>query len=255
MSEWLDKRTRLRKKNLFSNQQRHRTKNIPFLAVDNPADSAVEAVRALRTSLHFAMMETENNILMITGATPDSGKTFVSSTLAVVIAQSDQKVLFIDADLRRGYSHNLFTVSNEHGLSEYLAGKDELNKVIQHFGKGGFDVITRGQVPPNPSELLMRDRMRQLLEWANDHYDLVIVDTPPMLAVSDAAVVGRSVGTSLLVARFGLNTAKEVSLSMQRLEQAGVNIKGAILNGVIKRASTAYSYGYNYYGYSYSEKE
>ncbi|STM39658.1 cryptic autophosphorylating protein tyrosine kinase Etk [Escherichia coli] len=97
--------------------------------------------------------------------------------------------------------------------------------------------------------------MRQLLEWANDHYDLVIVDTPPMLAVSDAAVVGRSVGTSLLVARFGLNTAKEVSLSMQRLEQAGVNIKGAILNGVIKRASTAYSYGYNYYGYSYSEKE
>lgn len=101
-------------------------------------------------------------------------------------------MLFIDADLRRGYSHNLFTVSNEHGLSEYLAGKDELNKVIQHFGKGGFDVITRGQVPPNPSELLMRDRMRQLLEWANDHYDLVIVDTPPMLAVSDAAVVGRS---------------------------------------------------------------
>lgn len=163
-------------------------------------------------------------------------------------------MLFIDADLRRGYSHNLFTVSNEHGLSEYLAGKDELNKVIQHFGKGGFDVITRGQVPPNPSELLMRDRMRQLLEWANDHYDLVIVDTPPMLAVSDAAVVGRSVGTSLLVARFGLNTAKEVSLSMQRLEQAGVNIKGAILNGVIKRASTAYSYGYNYYGYSYSER-
>ncbi|ELO4353389.1 polysaccharide biosynthesis tyrosine autokinase, partial [Escherichia coli] len=169
--------------------------------------------------------------------------------------QHHQKVLFIDADLRRGYSHNLFTVSNEHGLSEYLAGKDELNKVIQHFGKGSFDVITRGQVPPNPSELLMRDRMRQLLEWANDHYDLVIVDTPPMLAVSDAAVVGRSVGTSLLVARFGLNTAKEVSLSMQRLEQAGVNIKGAILNGVIKRASTAYSYGYNYYGYSYSEKE
>ncbi|EOR8315029.1 Wzz/FepE/Etk N-terminal domain-containing protein [Escherichia coli] len=143
----------------------------------------------------------------------------------------------------------------EAGRAVYLAGKDELNKVIQHFGKGGFDVITRGQVPPNPSELLMRDRMRQLLEWANDHYDLVIVDTPPMLAVSDAAVVGRSVGTSLLVARFGLNTAKEVSLSMQRLEQAGVNIKGAILNGVIKRASTAYSYGYNYYGYSYSEKE
>lgn len=255
MSEWLDKRMRLRKKSWFSNQQRHRTKNIPFLAVDNPADFAVEAVRALRTSLHFAMMESANNVLMITGATPDSGKTFVSSTLAAVIAQSDQKVLFIDADLRRGYSHNLFNVSNEHGLSEYLTGKDEIGKVIQSFGKGGFDVIARGQVPPNPSELLMRNRMRQLLEWANEHYDMVIVDTPPMLAVSDAAVVGRYVGTSLLVARFALNTAKEVALSMQRLEQAGVNIKGAILNGVVKRASTAYGYGYNYYGYSYSDKE
>ncbi|MGS2958545.1 protein-tyrosine kinase, partial [Escherichia coli] len=79
---------------------------------DGYADSAVEVVRALRTNLHFAMMETENSILMITGATPDSGKTFVSSTLAAGIAQFDQKLLFIDADLRRGYSHNLFTVSN-----------------------------------------------------------------------------------------------------------------------------------------------
>ena len=124
---------------------------------------------------------------------------------------------------------------------------------VEAFELEAFDYILK---PYQESRITgMLDRMRQLLEWANDHYDLVIVDTPPMLAVSDAAVVGRSVGTSLLVARFGLNTAKEVSLSMQRLEQAGVNIKGAILNGVIKRASTAYSYGYNYYGYSYSEKE
>ncbi|MDD8641970.1 tyrosine-protein kinase [Escherichia coli] len=245
MSEWLDKRTRLRKKNLFSNQQRHRTKNIPFLAVDNPADSAVEAERALRTSLHFIMKASENNILMITGASPESGKTFVSSALAAVIARSDQKVLFIDADLRRGYSHNLFNVGNHHGLSEYLAGKNAPGSVIRHSGKGGFDVITRGQVPPAPSDLLMRDRMRQLLEWANAHYDLVIVDTPPVLAVSDAAVVGRAAGVSLLVVRIELNTVREASLAIQRLEQAGVKVSGAILNGLRKRTGDAY--GYDYY--------
>lgn len=255
LSGWLDKRTRLRRKSLFSNQQRHRTQNIPFLVVDNPADVAVEAIRALRTSLHFAMMESANNILMITGATPDSGKTFVSSVLAAVTAQSGQKVLFIDADLRRGYSHNLFNTDNDRGLSEYLAGNADTGNVIQPSGKGEFDVIPRGQVPTNPSELLMCDRMRQLLEWGSNHYDLVVVDTPPVLAVSDAAVTGRSAGTSLLVARSGVNTVREVSLSVQRLERAGVNVKGAVLNGVVKRTSTAYSYGYNYQGYNYSGKE
>lgn len=253
-SEWLLKRTRLRNKNIFSNRVRHRTKNVPFLAVDNPVDLSIEAIRGLRTSLHFAMMEASNNVLMISGATPDSGKTFISSSLAAIIAQSEQKVLFIDADMRRGYIHELFQLHNSKGLSDILSGRTTAAETVQTFGKAGFDVITRGQVPPNPSELLMHERFKQLLTWAGEHYDMIIIDTPPILAVTDAAIIGRSVGTSLVVARFEMNSVKEMMVCVQRLEQAGVTVKGAILNGVMKRASSQYGYGYNHYGYSYTDK-
>lgn len=253
-SEWLLKRTRLRSKNIFSNSIRHKTKNVPFLALDNPIDLSIEAIRGLRTSLHFAMMEAANNVLMISGATPDSGKTFISSSLASIISQSGQKVLFIDADMRRGYIHELFQVNNDKGLSDILSGKAVAQDAVQTFEKAGFDVITRGLAPPNPSELLMHERFKQLLSWASEHYDMVIIDTPPILAVTDAAIIGRSVGTSLVVARFEMNSVKEIMVCVQRLEQAGVAVKGAILNGVMKRASSQYGYGYNHYGYDYSDK-
>ena len=253
-SEWLLKRTRLRSKGLFSSRVRHKTKNVPFLALDNPVDLSIEAIRGLRTSLHFAMMEASNNVLMISGATPDSGKTFISSSLAAIISQPGQKILFIDADMRRGYIHELFQMNNDKGLSDILSGKTSMNEAVQPFNKAGFDVITRGQVPPNPSELLMHERFKQLLTWASEHYDMVIIDTPPILAVTDAAIIGRSVGTSLVVARFEMNSVKEIMVCVQRLEQAGVTVKGAILNGVMKRASSQYGYGYHHYGYDYSDK-
>ena len=253
-SEWLLKRTRLRSKNIFSSSIRHKTKNVPFLALDNPIDLSIEAIRGLRTSLHFAMMEASNNVLMISGATPDSGKTFISSSLAAIISQPGQKVLFIDADMRRGYIHELFQISNDKGLSDVLSGKVSAQDAVQTFEKAGFDVITRGLAPPNPSELLMHERFKQLLTWASEHYDMVIIDTPPILAVTDAAIIGRSVGTSLVVARFEMNSVKEIMVCVQRLEQAGVTVKGAILNGVMKRASSQYGYGYHHYGYDYSDK-
>lgn len=228
---------------------------LTFLAIDNPADLAIEAIRGLRTSLHFAMMEARNNILMISGASPNAGKTFISSNLAAVIAQTGKKVLFIDTDLRKGYTHKLFNVSNEHGLSSYLSGRIDSDKIINHISSLGFDFIPRGMVPPNPSELLMHRRFNELLTSVSQHYDLVILDTPPILAVTDAAIIGSYVGTTLLVARFEINTAKEIEVSMKRFEQSGVVVKGCILNSVLKKASSYYSYGYNHYGYSYSEKK
>lgn len=245
-SEWLQKRTRLHSRYLHSSYTHHRTKNIPFLALDNPTDLAVEAVRTLRTSLHYAMMEAPNKVLMISGATPDSGKTFISSTLAAIVAQSEKKVLYIDADLRRGYAHNIFEMKNEYGLSDFLSGRSGQEEVVQHFARGGFDVITRGQLSPNPSELLMHNNFSQLQTWACERYDLVVIDTPAILAVTDAAIVGRLAGTNLLVTCFAINTEKEVSMSIRRFEQNGVNVKGAIVNGVVKRASIDYVYGYNY---------
>lgn len=224
-----------------------------FLAVENPADLAIESIRGLRTSLHFAMMEARNNILMISGASPNAGKTFVSSNLAAVISQTGKKVLFIDADMRKGYMHKLFKASNENGLSDYLSGKVELQNIIQKIPVGDFDFIPRGIVPPNPAELLMHRRFGELTNWANEHYDIVIMDTPPVLAVTDAAIIGNYVGTTLLIVRFEQNTVKEIEVSIKRFEQSGVIVKGCILNGVVKKVSSYYGYGYQHYGYSYSD--
>ena len=118
-----------------------------FLAVDNPADLAIEAIRGLRTSLHFAMMEARNNVLMISGASPNAGKTFVSSNLAAVISQTGKKVLFIDTDMRKGYTHKLFNENNTNGLSDILSGKVEINRALKKVASGGFDFISRGMSP------------------------------------------------------------------------------------------------------------
>ncbi|MFG7574319.1 polysaccharide biosynthesis tyrosine autokinase [Klebsiella pneumoniae] len=226
-----------------------------FLAVENPADLAIEAIRGLRTSLHFAMMESRNNILMISGASLNAGKTFVSTNLAAVIAQSGKKVLFIDTDMRKGYTHNLFNVENTKGLSDILSGKMTVERAIQPLSMAGFDFIARGAVPPNPAELLMHKNFDALLSWASQNYEIVVLDTPPILAVTDAAIIGNYVGTTLLVARFEQNTAKEIEVSVRRFEQSGVIVKGCILNGIIKKASSYYSYGYNHYGYTYTDNK
>lgn len=224
-----------------------------FLAIENPADLAIEAIRGLRTSLHFAMMEARNNVLMISGASPNAGKTFVSSNLAAVIAQTGQNVLFIDTDMRKGYTHKLFNLSNDKGLSDILSGKAEVSTAVKTVSSAGFDYISRGVVPPNPAELLMHRRLGELLNWASQNYDIVILDTPPILAVTDAAIIGHYVGTTLLIARFEQNTTKEIEVSFKRFEQSGVMVKGCILNGVVKKASSYYGYGYNHYGYSYTD--
>ncbi|MCJ6658928.1 polysaccharide biosynthesis tyrosine autokinase [Klebsiella pneumoniae] len=246
VSEWLLKASDKRK--------RKNNESDKLLAVENPTDLAVEAIRSLRTSLHFAMLEAKNNVLMISGASPNAGKTFVSTNLAATISLANKSVLIIDADLRKGYVHKMLGNEGKSGLSDILSGQANVEETIISVPDGQFDYIGRGQVPPNPAELLMHPRFEKLLAWASAKYDLVIIDTPPILAVTDAAIIGRYAGTTLLVARFESNTVKEIEVSITRFEQSGVNVKGCILNGVVKKASSYYGYGYNYYGYNYSNK-
>jgi len=251
VSEWMAKQQH---KGIKSRKNKQK-ENLSFLALDNPADLAIEAIRSLRTSLHFAMMEASNNILMISGASPNAGKTFITTNLAAVLAQGEQKVLFIDADMRKGYAHQIFNQSLDHGLSDILSGKSSIEQGIKSVNGANFEFIARGKTPPNPSELLMHSRFQQLLNWASEHYDIVLVDTPPILAVTDAAVIGRYAGSTLLVARFEENTAKEMEVSIKRFEQSGIEVKGCILNGVVKKASSYYGYGYSHYGYSYDDNK
>lgn len=219
-----------------------------LLAVKDPADLAIEAVRSLRTSLHFARLEAKNNIVLISGASPNAGKTFVSSNLAAVIAQAGQRVLIIDADMRKGTLHKALGATQSPGLSDVLVGKAARDAVIKSLpGLPNLSFIARGDVPPNPSELLMHSNFTELLKSVEGDYDLVIVDTPPILAVTDAAIIAHHAGTCLMVARFGLNQAKELALAKRRFEQNDVKIKGAIFNAVQRRAAGYYSYGYYEY--------
>ncbi|EOM1465361.1 TPA: polysaccharide biosynthesis tyrosine autokinase [Klebsiella pneumoniae] len=236
-------------------KKQQKGKKLTLLAQHNPADLSIEALRNLRTSLHFAMMEARNNVLMITGPSPAIGKTFITGNLASVIAHGGQKVLLIDADMRKGHLHHYATTASKTGLSDYLCGQQELQQIIVSGEQLGLDFIARGQVPPNPSELLMHPRFAALLEWASQHYDLVLVDTPPLLAVTDAAIVGRLAGTTLLVARFGVTAAKEIEITQRRLEQNGIEVKGAILNAMEKRAAGYYGGSYGYYQYQYESSK
>lgn len=228
------------------------TRVTPLLASSHPTDLAIEGLRSLRTSLHFAMLEADNNRLMISGPSPKVGKSFVSANLAAVIAQSGQRVLLVDVDMRKGYIHKMFGIPVENGLSDLLAKRCDLNTAIHKTEVENLDVIGRGQIPPNPSELLMHKNFTEFLEQVSANYDQVILDTPPFLAVTDAAIVGRQSGTNLIVTRFELNPAREVELTMRRFAQNGIDLKGAIFNGVEKRASAKYGYGaYGYYNYEY----
>ncbi|CAH7062580.1 protein-tyrosine kinase Wzc [Vibrio chagasii] len=221
-----------------------------LLAESNPADLSVEALRGLRTSLHFAMLEAKNNVLMISGPAPGIGKSFISTNFAAVAAKTGQKVLIIDADMRKGYLQQSFGLKWENGLSELLSNKQEFAQSIKATPVENLDILTRGQVPPNPSELLMHPRFAELMEWASKEYDLVIVDTPPVLAVTDPSIVGAFAGTTLMVARYAQNTIKEIDVARNRFEQSGIEVKGVIFNAIEKKASS--SYGYGYYNYSYS---
>jgi len=234
----------------FTGRKNKTGKAKSLLALDNPADLSIEALRSLRTSLHFAMMEAKNNIIAISGPSPGVGKSFISVNLAAVLAQSGKKVLIIDADMRKGYLQTQFGLKWDDGLSDYLSGRLNLAQVTKPTKVEGLNVITRGQIPPNPSELLMHSNFNKLVEEVSAAYDIVIIDTPPILAVTDPAIVSAHTGTTLLVARFGQNHLREIDLTRNRFEQNGIDVKGLVFNGVVKKASNAYGY-YGYYNYEY----
>jgi tyrosine-protein kinase Etk/Wzc len=225
-----------------------------LLAHDHPADLSIEALRSLRTSLHFSMLDAENNVVMMSSASPGVGKSFISSNLGAVIAQTGQRVLVVDADMRKGYLHKRFGFKPDNGLSEILAGTMDVKQAVQSTVVKGLDLLTRGKIPANPSELLMSSQFQSLLTNLASEYDLVIFDTPPILAVTDASIIGSYCGTSLMVARFESCTLKEVLAANHRFDLAGVDIKGVVFNAVEKKSSSYY-YDYGYYNYEYKAED
>lgn len=224
-----------------------------LLAVDQPDDDAVESLRSLRTTLHFALLDADKGSILITGPSPGVGKSFITRNLGVVLAQAGRKVVVIDADLRRGHIHREFGFAREGGVSDYIGGSHTLAGIVRPTAVPGLSVVTTGQRPPNPSEVLMHPRFEDLLQRLGEAFDILIIDAPPMLAVSDAAIVGRQVGATLLVARAGMHPMRELEQSVKRLAQAGVQVRGFVFNDYDLNRQR-YRYGYKGYVYRYSYK-
>lgn len=219
------------------------------LAVAAPNDVAVESLRSLRTALQFALIEARNNVIGIGSPAPGAGKSFVCVNLALLLAAEDCRVLLVDADLRRGRLHRYFSAPRQPGLSELLAGTVDLDGAIRRTDSPNLHLLSTGRIPPNPSELLATQRFQHVLEDASARYAYVLVDTPPVLAVTDPTLVARCTGVNLLVLRAGEHPLREISLSVKQYTQNGFPVQGAILNDA---RSTRHGYGRygRYYEYS-----
>ena len=238
----------------LSDQQRHLDRavlhgkpGVHVLAAAHPDDPALEGLRRLRTALKFAMPRALNNRIMISSATPGAGKTFVSANLAAVLASSGRCVLLIDADLRRSSVAPRFGLKRNGGLSELVQGSIELDGAIHKGVLPHLDVMTTGALPVDPTGVLTSDAFARVLEKVSARYDVVIVDTPPMLLASETAEMATCMGTLLMVARAGDNELGDLTESVKQLRHAGAHFQGVVLNALDTRrryyGSLAYRYG------------
>ncbi len=238
-----------------ASDHRNRKGFLPIYAVTTPDDVVVEAMRSLRTSLHFGMLDATSKSILMTSAAPAAGKSFISVNLAAVAAQAGQRVCLIDADLRKGYLRRYFGKErNNPGLSEYLAREKTLEEVMFRGPVEGLTVITSGRFPPNPSELLMRAEFETLLGILDKSFDLIIIDAPPTLAVTDPVVIGRYAGARILVARHLETVVGELEAVRRAFEATGSKLTGAILNGYKAGEVSQYGDKFQAYNYRYSYK-
>ncbi|WP_011301467.1 MULTISPECIES: polysaccharide biosynthesis tyrosine autokinase [Cupriavidus] len=208
-----------------------------LLARRAPHSLAVEGLRTLRAALHFSLRVAPDSVIAVTSPAAGAGKTFSAVNLAVLFAEAGQRVLLVDADLRRGKIAEWFDQSPEGGLAEVLSGCLQIAEAVRPTVVNGLFILTHGQTPPNPSELLMLPTLADNLRRCAGRFDLVIVDTPPVMAVADATLVASLAGSTLLVIRADVTPADQVNETLKRLARADARLAGGILNGVVQRRS------------------
>lgn len=221
-----------------------------LIALHHQKSPATEAFRTIRTNLQFMSPDKDLNVIMVTGAEAGVGKSVVASNLALTFSMTGDKTFLIDTDMRKPMLHKLFDLPNFQGLSSYLAGeKKDLEELIIECENSGTFLLPSGPIPPNPSEMLNSQRMEELLNQAKDKTEIVIIDSPPILPVTDAVLLSQKVDGVIMVA--GTNqTKKEVfSKGLERLKQVNANVLGTVLNRYPVNKSSYYTYeNYYYYG-------
>ncbi|CAK0767391.1 putative tyrosine-protein kinase EpsB [Gammaproteobacteria bacterium] len=242
-----------------SQKAANKSEKYTLLAREFPKDIAMESIRSLRTSLQFALMESSNNIIAFSGPSMGVGKSFVSVNLAFSLAEAEKRVLLIDADMRKGYLHEYFDMARTDGLSGLISGKVSLENAIHSTDIKGLDFIPAGITPPNPAEILMSENFQRIINEVSRRYDIVILDTPPVLAVTDASIIGRHAGILFLVIRYARHPIREIEHSYKRLKQSGVRVQGVVFNDTPMSGKYGYRYGYGYgryygYGYGYGQE-
>jgi len=219
-----------------------------LIVVEEPMSPAAETFRMIRTNLAFMSQEDPIRTFVVTSALPLEGKTTIASNLAISLAQFGRSVLLVDSDLRRPRLHRVLDIENEHGLTTLVEGKGSLGQIIHDSGIEGLSVLTSGPIPPNPSELLHSSAFGDLKADLEAHFDYVIFDSPPMGAVTDAAILAPQVDGVLLVVRAGTSTLHAVSGARKQLTSVSARLLGAVLNDADLRIR-GYRYGAGSYSY------
>jgi len=221
-----------------------------LLSATQPTSPVAEMFRSLRTTIQLGPDGGRARSIAVTSTLTGEGKSLVASNLAIVLAQSGLRVLLVDADLRRPSVHQAFEKSNKVGLSTWLLGRaDSMDPTVQASSVANLDVVCSGLIPKNPSELLASARLSRMLEWGLQKYDRIIMDCPPVSAVSDPLIVASRCDGVLLVTRFNKVRREHVKRVVNKLMNAGTNIMGVCVNDLSFESSDAYYYAYERYGY------
>lgn len=216
--------------------------NIKLITVQKPKSQSSEAYRTLRTNIQFSSFDKRRQVILITSTGPGEGKSTVAANLAVVMAESGVKILLIDCDQREPTLHEIFNFSNQKGLSNILAEETDLEDSLKHTEIENLDIMTSGEKPPNPSELLGLKKMEELINLLRDKYEFIILDTPPVLMVTDAQLLSRCSDASILVVSAGEAQKAEAIKAKELLEKVNTKILGVVLNKIEESSKKKYGY-------------
>ncbi len=218
--------------------------NYGLITLTDPASQISEAYRTLRLNLQFAALDTRLRSLLVTSPGPGEGKTTTLANLAVTMAQVDQHVIIVDADLRRPYLHEMFHLSPDQGLTSMMLGDDALaNPPLQETSVPGLQVLTTGILPPRPADLLGSKRMEVVIETLCERADVVLLDAPPVMAATDAIVLASKVSGVLLVVSAGETKREQAQRAVERLAKVNAHMIGAVLNNAALDAALSAYYG------------